>query len=46
MNCKNKYINIAIAIITYVLSITFGFILGIIVLCVGTSWLHARTEKA
>ena len=41
---KEKYINIAIAVVTYILSIACGLAFGTIILCVGTAWLYFRTH--
>lgn len=42
---RETIINILIAVITYILSLGFGIVLGTIILCIGTSWLYIRTKN-
>ena len=42
---KNMYVNIAIGIITFILSWVTGAVIGTVILCGGTIWLYIRTHK-
>lgn len=42
---KTKYITIIIGVCVFILSWLCGLIIGTIILCAGTAWIYARTDR-